>query len=201
MEKGKIVWFIAGYLLIAFGAGSSWAEGPRDRIRNKTEQILSIILTPSLQGPEKASERQDLIYDVIKGQFDWNEIGKRTLARHWRKRSEEEKEAFISLFRKLLERTYLDRVQGYSGQKVIYGEEIIDGNFSLVKIEILTDRNEGINVHYKMRFNENDWLIYDLSINGVSLINNYRVQFNNIIMRSSYEGLIEQLKEKVSDEK
>ena len=131
--------------------------------------------------------------------FDWEEMAKRTLGRHWRRRSEPEKEEFIYLFGKLLERTYLDKVEGYSGEKVIYIGDRVEGNYALVKVKILTKQDTEIRVLYRMKKKAGKWMVYDISIEGVSLINNYRTQFNNILVRSSFKRLIEKLKAKVGE--
>ena len=132
--------------------------------------------------------------------FNWPDISRRTLGRHWSKRSDKEKKEFIDLYGKLLERTYLSKVGDYSGEKVIYLREVIDGNYSLVCINIIDKTGAEIPVKYKLKKKGDDRLVYDISIEGVSLVNNYRSQFNSIIMRSSFEKLIEQLKIKVAEE-
>ena len=122
------------------------------------------------------------------------------MARHWKKRTAKEKEKFIVLFGQLLERTYLDKVSDYSGQKVTYVGERVEGKYAVVSVKILTTKNEEISVDYRVRRRGEGWYVYDVSIEGVSLVNNYRVQFNNIIMKSSFEGLLERLEAKVAPE-
>ncbi|MBW1681642.1 MAG: ABC transporter substrate-binding protein, partial [Deltaproteobacteria bacterium] len=129
--------------------------------------------------------------------FDWEEMSRRTLARHWRKRTPAEKKEFIRLFGHLLERTYLDRVEGYSGEKVIYEGEAVDGDYGIVKVKIVTRKETEIPVKYRVKRKDGQWYVYDISIQGVSLINNYRRQFNSIIVGSSYKKLIKKLKAKV----
>ena len=174
------------------------AGEPTEKIRETTDKIIGIVSNPSLKGPGKAAERKRLIRQAVDERFNWEEMSRRTLARHWRKRTVEEREEFIDLYGKLLEQTYLDRVEGYSGEKVLYGGERIDGKYSVVKVKILTKQETEISAEYRLKINAGEWLVYDISIEGVSLINNYRTQFNSIIMRSSYKGLIKKLKTKVA---
>ena len=127
-------------------------------------------------------------------------MSKRTLARHWKERSDREKEEFIDLFGMLMERTYLDRVEGYSGEKVLYVGERVDGKYGIVVVKIVTKKDTEILVKYKLKNKGGEWLAYDISIQGVSLVNNYRKQFSSIMTRSSYEDLVKKLKAKVEKE-
>ena len=172
---------------------------PTEKIKDTPEKILSIVTDPDLKGPDRGKERRALIRDVVDERFDWEELSRRALARHWRKLNEEQKKEFIILFGKLLERTYLDRVEGYSGEQVTYVNEVIEGEYALVEIKVLTTKGTEIPVNYKLRKKGEDWRVYDIAIEGVSLVNNYRVQFNDIITKSSYEELVKKLQEKVAE--
>ena len=173
------------------------AGEPTEMIRKTTDKIIAIVTDPALQGPEKAADRKRLIRLAVDERFDWKEMSRRTLARHWRKRTEQEKKEFVDLYGKLLEQTYLDRVDGYSGEKVSYEGEKVDGRYGVVKVKILTEQETAILTEYRLKRQGNNWFVYDISIEGVSLINNYRTQFNSIIARSSYKDLIKKLKVKV----
>ena len=174
------------------------AGEPTEKIRETNDKIIAIVSNPALKGPGKAAERKRLIRQAVDERLNWEEMSRRTLARHWRKRTVEEREEFIDLYGKLLEQTYLDRVEGYSGEKVLYVDERIDGKYAVVKAKILTKQETEISAEYRLKSNAGEWLVYDISIEGVSLINNYRTQFNSIIMRSSYKKLIKKLKTKVA---
>ena len=174
------------------------AGEPTEKIRETNDKIIAIVSNPALKGPGKAAERKRLIRQAVDERFNWEEMSRRTLARQWRKRTVEERKEFIDLYGKLLEQTYLDRVEGYSGEKVLYEGERIDGKYAVVKVKILTKQETEISTEYRLKSNAAEWLVYDISIEGVSLINNYRTQFNSIIMRSSYKDLIKKLKTKVA---
>ena len=198
----KMVWqvLLSVALVVAFSL-PAFAGEPTEVIRKTTDKIISIVQDPALQGPAKKSERERLIRAAAEKVFDREGMSMRVLAQHWRKRTPAEKEEFMSLFEDLLEKTYIDRVEGYSGQKVVYEGERIQGNYALVKVEIVTKQGTNIPVLYRLNKKKTGWLVYDLSIEGVSLINNYRTQFNSIILRSSFKGLIKKLKAKVGESK
>lgn len=191
------VWISAFLLLWAVSAR---AGEPTESIRQTTDKILSVVTDPELKSPEKAAERRRLIREAVDERFDWREMSRRTLAIHWRRRTEEEKKTFIKLFGKLLERTYLERVEGYSGEGVVYEDERVEGDYALVSVRVRTEQGTEIPVRYRMRRKEGVWLVYDISIEGVSLIQNYRTQFNSILIRSSFEKLLDKLRQKVEEE-
>ena len=171
---------------------------PADSIKQTTDKIMAILADHSLLPPEKAGERKKKIREAVNERFDWGEMSKRALGRHWQKRTEQEKEAFSAMFAKLLEGAYMEKVVNYSGQKVIYENEHIDGDYGEVTAKIFTSKNEEISVEYRLKKKAEDWLVYDVSIEGVSLVNNYRTQFNNILRNTSFQGLMKRLEEKVS---
>jgi phospholipid transport system substrate-binding protein len=191
---------VFGSLLIIAMASEVSAGVPTDQIRDTTDKIIAVVNDPELKDAEKEPERNRRIRQAVDERFDWVGISRRALARHWKKRTAEEKEEFIALFGRLLERTYRDKVSDYSGEKVTYVGERVDGNYAVVSVEILTTKNEEVSVDYRVKRRGQGWYVYDVSIEGVSLVNNYRVQFNNIIMKSSYKGLITRLEAKVAEE-
>ena len=178
-------------------AGSSFAGGPTEDVRETTDKLIAIVSDPAMKSSDMTAERARRIRAAVDERFDWKEMSKRTLARHWKKRSDREKEEFIDLFGKLLERTYLDKVEGYSGEKVLYVGEKVDGKYGMVIVKIVTEKDTEILVKYKLKNKGSEWLVYDISIEGVSLVNNYRKQFDSIMTRSSYEDLIKKLRTKV----
>jgi phospholipid transport system substrate-binding protein len=188
-----------GFLLLILGIAVPGLAGePTDQVQQTTDKILSIVSDPALKAASKAEERRKRIRSAVDERFDWEEMARRSLARHWAQRTDEEKKEFIRLFGELLEQTYLDKVEGYSGEKVQYEGEAIDGDYAVVKVKIITKKNVDIPVEYRLKKKGNDWLVYDISIEGVSLVNNYRTQFNSILSGSSYGELVKRLKAKVT---
>ena len=188
------------FLLISLtlGIASSWAGEPTQQIKETTDKILVILSNPSLKGPAQAEERRKVIGQTVDERFDWEEMSRRSLARHWAARTPEEKKEFIGLFRDLLERTYLDKVDDYSGEAVTYQGDTIDGNYASVKVKIVTSKGKEIPVEYRVMKKQTQWLVYDMTIEGVSFVNNYRSQFNSILSKSPYSELVKKLKDKAS---
>lgn len=187
------------YLFFAFGIAIPVLAGePTDQIKQTTDKIISILTDPALKGPARAEEKKKLIRKASDERIDWEEAARRSLSRHWAQRTDEEKMEFVSLFSDLLERTYIDKVDDYSGEKVLYKGETVDGDYGVVNAKIVTTTNTEISVEYRVRRKENGWFIYDISIEGVSLVNNYRTQFNSIILKSSYRKLVKRLKAKLA---
>jgi phospholipid transport system substrate-binding protein len=198
----KTSYFLKSMLIffLVLGVNAPCLAGePTEKIRQTTDKILSIVTDPSLKDPSKAQEREKLIRRAVDEQFDWEEMARRSLATHWAKRTAEERKEFVRLFADLLERTYMRKVEDYSGEKVLYEGETKDGDYVKVKVKIVTKKNKDIPVEYRLKKEGNDWFIYDISIEGVSLVNNYRTQFNNIIVQSSYENLVKKLRDKVEE--
>jgi phospholipid transport system substrate-binding protein len=173
------------------------AEEPTEAIKQTTDKILAIVTDPALKPASKTAEREKLIRQAVDERFDWEEMTRRALATHWANRTPEERKEFIPLFSDLLERTYMKKVEDYSGEKVLYEGESKEGDYASVKVKIVTKKNKDISVEYRLKKEGNKWLVYDISIMGASLVNNYRTQFNSIISQSSYENLVKRLREKV----
>jgi len=175
----------------------AWAGKAIDQIRETSDRILVILDKDSLKGVENTDQRNRMIKELISERFDWEEFSKRTLAQHWNEQTTKDKEEFIALFGTLLERTYKDRVTNHSIGKVIYDEEVLNGNYGLVRVRIITLEQKEYPVTYKVLLKGNDWLVYDISVAGISLVNNYRVQFRDILRKSSFQELLARLREKV----
>ena len=188
------------FLLVSLplGIASTWAGEPTQQIKQTTDKILAILSNPSLKGPAQAEERRKVIGQTVDERFDWEEMSRRSLARHWAERTPEEKKEFMGLFRDLLERTYLDKVDSYSGEDVRYEGDTIDGDYASVKVKIVTSKGKEIPVEYRVMKKQTQWLVYDITIEGVSLVNNYRSQFNSILSKSPYAELVKRLKDKTS---
>ena len=196
MTKHRVL--VMCLVLMTGGVTLAWAGEPTEKIKATTDKILGVVRDPALKGAAKEKERRALIRKAVDERFDWNEMARRSLARHWEGRTEDEKKEFVPLYADLVDRAYMSKVEGYSGEKVKYEGETVDGDYATVNVRIMTQKGQEISVEYRLRKKGNDWLIYDVSIEGVSLVNNYRTQFNSIISQSSYASLVKQLKTKVA---
>ncbi len=173
------------------------AGEPTDHIKVVSDKLIAIVFDNSLKTPEMKSKRDQMVFEIVDGLFSWEEFSRRTLARHWGKRTENEKKEFISLFRQLVERTYMAKAGQYSGGKVVFLDEKIEGNYCNVSTQVLTSTDTQIPIDYRMIKKDGVWWVYDVYIEGVSLVSNYRTQFNDILIKSSFEDLLNRLKEKI----
>ncbi|MFC1868737.1 phospholipid-binding protein MlaC [Thermodesulfobacteriota bacterium] len=183
---------------LAFAIPSTVMAGEAtDRIKNTTDKLIAIVTDPDLEPIEMAGKRNRLIRAAVDEVFDWEEFSQRALARHWRKRTNDEKKEFISLFGQLLERTYMDKSRSYSGEKIVFLDESIDGNYGVVTARVTLKSGKEVEIDYRVIKKDGIWFVYDVYVEGVSLVNNYRVQFKSIIMKSSYKELVTRLKAKL----
>jgi len=173
------------------------AGEPLEVVRNTIDKAVQILKDPRLQAKDKKRERIDRLREVLTPIFDYDEMSKRALGAHWRRRTAAEQEEFIVLFRDFLERTYSDKIDLYGGEKVLFGRETIDGDFAQVETTIISLKGEEIAVVYKLRRGNGKWKVYDAVVENISLINNYRSQFDRVISSASYEELIKRLREKL----
>jgi phospholipid transport system substrate-binding protein len=189
---------VAGLMAaLFFMAGSAVHAGPpTDQLRSTIDRVLGILQDATLKPPGKAEERRQKIRAVANEVFDWEETGKRALARHWQGRSPQERQEFSKLFADLLERSYVGKIEAYSGEKILYGEETVDGEQATVRTKLVTKTGTQIPIDYKMLKAGDRWRVYDVLIENVSLVANYRSQFNRIIQQSGYADLIQRLKTK-----
>ena len=133
---------------------------------------------------------------IIRARFDFAEMGKRSLARQWRKRSPEERKEFVDVFTVLLEDSYVSKIEAYTDEKIIYPVERKDDNYAEVKSKIVQASGRDIGIDYRLHKTPEGWRVYDVIIEGVSLVANYRSQFKRLIRKSSYEDLIARMKTK-----
>ena len=168
-----------------------------DSIKDVSDSVLSIISDQTLQTPEMKDKKEQMIMDAVDKAFDWEEFSRRALARHWNKRTDSEKKEFISLFKELIKRTYMEKSGQYSGGKFEFLEEKTDEKYGIVKTQLVSSTGTQTPVDYRIRKKDGSWWVYDIYIEGVSLVGNYRSQFNDILIKSSFDELMKRLKEKI----
>lgn len=169
---------------------------PTDQLRAQIDRVIKTVEDPELKTEAKAAERRAAIRKIAYETFDFPEMAQRALARHWRVRTPAEREEFVKLFANLLERAYVSRIEDYGGERIAYNGDTIEGEIALVKTKITTKQGTDVPVDYRMLKRSDRWLVYDVVIEGVSLIGNYRTQFNKIIQTSSYQALVDRMKSK-----
>jgi phospholipid transport system substrate-binding protein len=189
---------VVSVLAVCVGQGAS-AGPPTDHLRVQIDKVLKVLGDPELTKDGKIQERRVAIRKIASDIFDFNEITKRSLGRHWQARTPAEKAEFVGLLSDLLERTYVSKIEGYTGEKVAFVGETLDSGVATVRSKIVTKQGTEIPVEYRMYQAGNRWLTYDVSVEGISLVGNYRTQFNAIIQKSSYQELVKTMKVKLAE--
>lgn len=163
-------------------------------LKSVVDQVLLVVADPQFKEDKKA--RRARIREIIGPKFNYLEMGKRSLARNWKKLSAEEKKEFVALFARLLENSYASKIESYKDEKIHYVSEVVKGKYAMVKTEVVR-KNDSLGVDYKLLRKGDDWQIYDFVIEGVSMVRNYRSQFSKIIRKDSFAKLMKQMSEKV----
>jgi phospholipid transport system substrate-binding protein len=185
---------LAVWLLMQPVSAAAAASG--DRIRETVDKLLTILRDPQLKGESKKTERRQKLREVIGQRFDFTEMAKRSLGSEWRRRSPEEQKEFVRLFTELLEQAYLDKIESYNGEKVQYLKEREDKDNAEVATKIIDNKGQEFSVNYRLHNVNGDWKVYDVVIEDISLVNNYRAQFNRVLAKGSFEELLTRMKEK-----
>jgi phospholipid transport system substrate-binding protein len=200
VTRGWTMFLLSAVWLSAVGL--STAGEPTDVVRQITDQVLKILEDPQFQAPNRQAERQERLHKIAEQVFDWQEMARRALAVHWRERTPQEQQEFVRLFRDLVEGTYINRLESSIQEKreIQYVGEQVDGSRAVVKTNVVTRRNQQVPIEYRLQKADGRWLIYDVLVEGISLVNNYRSQFNRIITSSSYNDLVQKMKTRQGDE-
>jgi phospholipid transport system substrate-binding protein len=189
-------------LLLVSAPSRAQAGEPQEKVRETIDAVLAVLQDQSLQGPENTEKRREKMRQAVYQRFGFEEMAQRSLGQYWPKRTPAEKKEFATLFGELLERSYISKIDSYTGeQKVMYTKETIDKDYASVRTEIVSKRDANVEVVYQLLRRDENWQVYDVVIEGVSLVNNYRTQFNNIISHESYEALVKKLKLKLEQER
>lgn len=187
-----------GMLSLAVTSPLLWAVEPGKLLMETIDKGFAILKDPSLKGDEKVQERRQRLWEEISPIFNFEEMSKRALGLHWKGRTSEEKKEFVVLFTNIMKDAYIGKTDTYSGEKVVIVSEKQDKKYATVQTKIITNKGTEISVDYNMLNNPGGCTIYDVIIEGVSLVNNYRSQFNSILIKSSYQELIQKIKAKQS---
>ena len=189
----------AGFLLLilVLGAGEAGAGMPTDQIKATVDKALTVLRDPRFKPPANLNDRRDQLRQILFARFDFTEMAKRALGANWRRRTPQEQEEFVRLFTDVLERAYAGIIESYTDEKIVYVSERIEGNYADVVSKIMTAKGEEYSVNYKAHLVSNEWKVYDVIAENISLVNNYRSQFNRVISHSSYEDLVGRLRTKI----
>lgn len=190
---------LAGLMLFLFLAampGPASAGAPTEQVQSTVDHILGILKNPRLKGDAAKKERREQLREAIFARFDFPEMSKRSLGTQWRKLSPNDQEEFVKLFTDLLERTYVNQIEAYKDEKVMFLKETLDNNFAEVQSRVVSGKGEEFSLNYRAHRVGTEWKVYDVVVENISVINNYRAQFNRILVNQSYEELVRRMKDK-----
>jgi phospholipid transport system substrate-binding protein len=187
---------VAALVSTALLVGHASAGAPSEQLRDRVNAVIRIVEDPALKGEARAADRRAAVRQVANEIFDFAETTRRSLGRHWQARTPAEQAELVGLFTDLLERTYVSKIETYSGEKIQYLGDTVDGAHATVRTKLVTRQGTEIPVDYRMHAKNGRWLAYDVTIEGISLVGNYRGQFNKILQMSSYAELVQKLRAK-----
>ncbi len=189
----------AAGLLILSTAPAIWAATAQEQLKGAIDRVVSTLDDPTMKGEGKAADRRAAVRKIANEIFDFAEIARRSLGRYWQPLSEPQRSEFVGLFGDLLERSYISKIETYGGEKIVYSGERMDGDLAVVSTKIITKNGTEVPIDYRLFRRGDSWKVYDVNIEGISLVSNYRTQFNKIIQTSGYNSLVDRMKAKQTE--
>lgn len=186
---------LAAWLLLAAATAGS-PTTPTEVVQGAVSRALAIVEDTDLARPANAERRRAELRRVADDLFDFNEMARRALARHWADRSPQERGEFVRLFTELLQRSYLGKVEYWAGERIVFLGESVDGDYAAVRSKVVTSRRQELPVEYRLSRVGPRWHVYDVLFEGVSFVAIYRSQFNRIIQQASFAQLMDKMKQK-----
>jgi phospholipid transport system substrate-binding protein len=202
----QLKWMLTGitfWFLLSPAPGPVFAHAdahPIDVVKSGTDQALTLLRSSCKPGePFVVREHRDEILKIVYTYFDFAEMSKSSLGPHWKAQTPVKQQEFVKLFEQLLFNTYLDRVDTYtcSNEKVLYDNEMVEGGSAVVKTRVTGYKEKDVAIDYRLRLKDGEWKVYDVVVEGISLVNNYRQQFNAILAKESFDGLLKRMQEKL----
>jgi phospholipid transport system substrate-binding protein len=179
-------------LVLSSGIFAATNAGPMEQLQKSVDELLRILQSQELQEPDKKLERKQLIDHATSEIFDFREMARSSLGQSWDTITSEERDQFVGLFTRLIEQRYKGKLDAYDNQKIIYKKELIKGEKAIIFTAVI-DKDLEIPIDYRLRENQGKWLVYDLKVENVSLIVNYRRDFDSIIKKEQFAGLVEKI--------
>src|SRR5947207_3561954 len=173
-------------IVVAVAAATALAGSPNDQVREYTEAVVRVLEDPALKAEDKKPERRAAVRKIAAEVFDVQETARRALGPHWQQRTPQQREEFVHLFAELLEQTYISKIDLFGGERLRFTEEKVDGDHAIVRAKVITRQATEVPVEARLLRKGDRWLIYDILIENISLIGNYRAQFDRIIRTQSY---------------
>lgn len=198
-------WALAASLLLTLtygvvpGAGEEQIENPTEAVRATLTEVFHILEDPKLKNPDQQARRRHMLEETIARRFDYREMSKRALASHWNRLTDEERTEFVDIFKGFLSDRYVGKIEGYSGERVQYLSERQEGEYAEVRTKLISSKVE-YPMDYRLINKAGHWYAYDIIADGVSLVRNYRSQFDKIIRLESYGELTKRLRNRTVTE-
>jgi phospholipid transport system substrate-binding protein len=194
LKKLLSLTFVLCFVSVSFAL----AGPPGEQLKKSIDGIIDLLKDPGLQSDGMKLERRNRIFKVMEEQFDFGEMAKRSMGTFWQKLSEPEQKEFEVTFSSYLEKSYIMKIEKYTDEKVVFGEEKPKGDkYFTVRTDIVASGSRSIPVEYSLHDVKGQWMVYDVNIEGVSLVTNYRSQFGDVIRKEGFRGLMAKLDEKL----
>ncbi len=202
-KEGKCFFVLVVLLLLVYPqfirAASPDQQTPMALVQSGTERALQILHESQSRQTPSLRQRKDEILVIVSEYFNFEEMAKRALGRPWKEQTPEKRQEFAQLFKQLLFNTYINRIENYTGsnERVFYDSEKLDGDYALVTTHILYQGNNNISIEYRLHRDGGRWQVYDVVVEGISFVDNYRSQFGSILTNESFDSLLIRLRQKV----
>lgn len=167
-----------------------------NEVKSVVDEVVRIVSDKEMKKPQNEQKRRNALKKAISSIFDYGEMTQRSMGKHWKERSPAEKKELVQLFETLLENSYAGKIESYNQEKIVYLKETVESEYAEVKSKVITAKRDEFSLDYRLMNKGGRWMVYDVVIEGVSLVSNYRTQFNNIIQRQGYGELVKKLRTK-----
>lgn len=184
------------FILLLLLPASAFAGAPLDTVKGHADKVLDVLRDPALKGDSAKKVKKNKIRAIAEKMFDFSELSKRTLAKNWNTLSSEQQNEFVKLYESILEDAYSNKIMAYTDEKIVFSKEIKLTEKTFEIQSTVLRRNGEIPIFYRVILKDGAWRVYDVVIEGVSLINNYRTQFREILANKTPEALLETLRKK-----
>jgi phospholipid transport system substrate-binding protein len=199
MTVRRALWLGLTALIVLASTPDASAGPVTDQLKGAIDRVVATLDSPSLKGEGKVLERRTAVRKIANEIFDFSEIARRSLGRYWQPLTEPQRTEFVALFGDLLERSYISKIELYGGEKIVYSGERVDADLATVSTKIMTKNGTEVPVDYRLFKRGDKWMIYDVSVEGISLVSNYRTQFNKLIQTNGFNGLVEKMRTKQTE--
>jgi phospholipid transport system substrate-binding protein len=167
---------------------------PLDDVKKTVDEVVRIVADKDMKKHDQ--KRRLALKKAIGTIFDYNEMAKRSMGKHWSQLTQEEKKQFSDLFAVLLENSYAGKIESYNNEKIVYVKEVVEGDHAEIRSKVVTAKRDEFTLDYRMASQNGKWMVYDVVVEGISLVSNYRSQFSRVITTSGYSGLVKKLEGK-----